>query len=1513
MDIFSITDLISFVAGSSIEKDSQEISTLVGKLSALSEDELKSSCVRRKLYEFGQAPHREIGIHRFLRNLFPFFFRTMNPVIKEGLAIGIAAFARCPADLENTELFPTQIKAAIALTNSCIIQMDTGEGKTYALLPAAFAYVCLYGRVYIVCANDYLARRDANRTKSYWDYVGVDVQCAERGINHTSTEWGGEVIYTTLNTLLFKVLADDLHGCPLERRIRYHAIILDEVDAVLLDNPSPRSTVQEIRAETYDWDRSIEFARTLDPAYDVVVDGIDLTATLTIEGEDRLREYLIDNRLPLSALYQMRVAVEYAYIALHVAENRDYVIQDHRIYSINRLTGELERHITPNWMTPLAILKKLPPPNHSITLHSISPAMFIQQFEVVSGMSGTAKDSATEYMMFYQLPTIIIKPRRKRWKGELPDAVFPTQNGAISFLCDEIIDAVQSGRPVLAGTQSISEAERLYKALILRQDLDASCVHLITGRDDAQVASIYEHAGELGSVIVATQIAGRGVDIRLNEEVRQNGGLALLGLERSPSRRHDRQFLGRAGRQGDPYTAQFVITFEGQLIRENIDDKTLGVMNSTYDAFDIEDSIPMQNKALNASITNLQTLLRQREFRNQSAAHFLLDAEAAIYHSVKCWLQSLNATNKAQLSETFLNYLCNHFIDANLSSSIKRSMDYQQAQELINIITHLLPNMDTRSLHAMILDGKSREAVARTIKAQLKQQIMAREKGYANQLRRIQSTAFFLSEGRISRLRGRASRIVNDMKTCQWENVPADITLTKLLSAAAWVHENSMITSRKLKHLYNLLNYLEQNKTKVWSNSQWRRLDSVLCTLAGERFWKHNRYVILAQYQKLRQRSGYAVSFWTIVGAEIRYRNYYNQMTHIYNNQEPNIFIRNQLIMDSATEEWAKIENTLSTEMINNLTSDRLLLDNLFTYYDNAVSRKPSKVHGTSGKSIASAKSADENGRRADARDWNRILVSEFINQTNLRSFGPSFNRQSLEALLLDFLQLCPPSTLQSPSKIELALEQWRRQEILREITSERTKLNHKWILKFLRYMNKKGVISPLPSFLHRLHSVVGKAIHSLRDFNGLFTFACLISFCGLFAASSLLLQWSPLTSVPFTSFFLVDTLLFAGFIAKGMVTAPMIPLARFFVGWEARLRLGIITVFLFFYINLLDPVRGFLPLLARVPMCVAFAVLYHVLCNLYTPLYLSTDIPLFSAWIVFSVSTAFLPVLWSYSTRCVIVLGLVMLCDLTLHKYISKQSVSFLSTQIVSSAVALKSVQHRIQRKVSGYVSTASHIYAFIGSFLLHTCLKYLPMPYQKISYYAAILFYLAVLFLLDREVIWNRFSLNVWRENLHKNRLMIIDSSAEEPVDLDLEQVLATLRHRFLIREILFQLAALGTCGFLLAENQAGETYPLFLIVLSVSYWFGEHLSRLCSFIYQFFSRNGHMVEKTIDFEHIQEPEDDKTFSQKITDLLNPFTSYKKAVTTIFAILGILAALNERFGFLSGAFEQIINLFAR
>lgn len=1508
MNLLNVTDMISFFEGSFVEKDSQEISRLVEKLSVLPEEAFRSVCMNRSLYGSGVPLPEKTGILHF----FSGFRRTANAAVREKLAIGIAAFARCPADLEDTELFPGQIRAAIALTSPCILQMNTGEGKTYALLPAAFAHVCMYGKVYIVCASDYLAYRDAKRTAPYWKYVGVNVQYAAGDIGHTSPEWGGEVIYTTLSTLIFKALKDNLGGCPLEQRLCYHAVILDEVDAILLDRPTNHSVVKPVQAEAYDWGHAITFAKTLDPVRDVVMEPSDLNATLTIEGEDRLRKCLEEWQIPPAALNQVRMAVEYACAALHAQENQDYIMQDGRLCSINRVTGEIEWNTSPHWMIPLAIIKGLPPKNHSVGLHSVSPAVFIRQFGIVSGMSGTARDGATEYMLFYQMPTIIISPRRRRWKGELPDAVFYFQDAAIEFLCEEIMDAVQAGRPVLVGTQSISTARRLYDALLLYMDEDGPDMplpRLITGQNDEQIAAIYEHAGEPGSVVIATQVAGRGIDIRLSGRARENGGLVLLGFERSLSSRHDKQFLGRAGRQGDPFTAQFAITWEGQLLRENGNSQWV---YAVHDTLNLDDSINMESKMMTSIIADLQMTARKREIYRQSAAHFLLNTEISVYCGIRKWLQCLNAEGVYQLTETFTGELCRHFIEINLSKNIKRSMNCQRAGELLEILLHLLPNVDAGDLRKMVLEGKSEAAAARIIQDKLVRQLMAREAAHEARVHSILTVVQGTDKNAISKFREQAARIHTAVSAARPGELPADRTLAGLISGVAWIREKRIPTAPELEQVHALLDYLEENTAPVWNPAQRSRVLNILSRLWQERFWVPLHNTAVRQYRKLAPRNGYGIGYWTIIGAEMRYRDYYRQISHICQTQESNRFTCNRMIMESATEEWAKIEDTLSTEIINNLLADRLQLDHLFVYQDNAVSDDTPKKNAVSPQNLNDAVSADGQRGAGRPRDWNKTLAAEFISQVNPGEFGLSFNAQGLEALLQDFLQLCPFSTLQSSRKIERALEQWRRQEILREITPERARLNHKWIMKFLRHLHRRGMIAPLPTLRHRLHSVAGKLFRDLKDFKALLACVNVAVFCGLFAVSCLFLRGPAMPIRPFTGLFLVDALLFAGLMAKGTATAPLIPLAHGTVNMNARIRFGLMAVLLFLYLNILNPAQGIPALLARIPICAALAVLYHLLCSLYAQLSLSTAIPLFSAWSVFSVSAAFLPALWACGMPCVMALAAAMLCELVLHRHISTQRISLLSTQIVNSVVTLESVQHRIQRRVSGSMGLTPHIYAFAGSFLLHTCLKSFSASYLRISYYAAGFFYFVILFLLGKEGIWHRCAPDTWRERLHENRLMIMDTSGTEAVEMRPEPLLARLRRRFLIREILFQLAVLLLCALALPGYRTETGYPMFLIVLFVSQWFSRHLAQCASYIYQLFTCAGQVVEKTIDFEQIREPEDDKTFLQRLRDFLNPFTSCKKAVSTILALLGVLAAVNQQFHFMDGGIlEQIINIF--
>jgi len=208
MNILSIVEIISKLSGRFVNDSYFTLNQRLEQLLRLSESEFKQELHNPFLVE-KKTPFRAV-IYKLIRLIFPF-----DEQITEYLAKGIAAFSRCPADLPDSPgLYPEQIQAAIVLTQRAVLQMDTGEGKTYALLPAAYALARKHGRIYVICANEYLAFRDATRTKNYWDYVGLSVSYCSRNTYHADQKWGENIIYTTLNGIAFKVMGDDLNGCP---------------------------------------------------------------------------------------------------------------------------------------------------------------------------------------------------------------------------------------------------------------------------------------------------------------------------------------------------------------------------------------------------------------------------------------------------------------------------------------------------------------------------------------------------------------------------------------------------------------------------------------------------------------------------------------------------------------------------------------------------------------------------------------------------------------------------------------------------------------------------------------------------------------------------------------------------------------------------------------------------------------------------------------------------------------------------------------------------------------------------------------------------------------------------------------------------------------------------------------------------------------------------------------------------------------------------------------------------
>jgi len=406
---------------------------------------------------------------------------------------------------------------------------------------------------------------------------------------------------------------------PPDVKTQFDAIIIDEVDSVALNTNQFFNIVQYIKSSAYNWKEAIEYANRIAPEH-IILDLMMNTATLSVDGVNYLRDIINKDNATLNEndFARLRKAVEIAYVSIQMRENYEYTVKNNHIISIDKVTSELAYGITHDWMIPLSITKGAKVPNSKITKHKISTKMLIYMYNHVSGMSGTAQDDMSEYFFEFHLPTIRILPRNARQKGAKEDSVWTTSNGAVSAIIQQAIEAVKQRRPVLIGSQNIMDAEIVY-ATILQQFKDNGMhsedynINLIRGNDSQGVARIYENAGHVGSVTIATQVAGRGVDIRLSKEAKENGGIALFGLERSLSHSQDKQFLGRVGRQGDPYTAQFFVTFEGDLMKRYHAERMSKIMKG----IGMSDDEPIYHNWLDKSIKGAQKSYHRSMFASR--------------------------------------------------------------------------------------------------------------------------------------------------------------------------------------------------------------------------------------------------------------------------------------------------------------------------------------------------------------------------------------------------------------------------------------------------------------------------------------------------------------------------------------------------------------------------------------------------------------------------------------------------------------------------------------------------------------------------------------------------------------------------------------------------------------------------------------------------------------------------------------------------------------------------------
>jgi preprotein translocase subunit SecA len=479
----------------------------------------------------------------------------------------IAATAVIASRVLGQDLYDVQLRGALALTRGSIAEMQTGEGKTLAAVPAIAWYARRTKAVHVLTANDYLARRDAAWMAGIYAFLGLSVGSLQQGMTAAQRRaaYASDVLYATANEIGFDFLRDGLALRPDAQVQRpFGAAVIDEADSILIDE----ARIPLVIAGGAAGNSSFAFAagevvRSFRVPIHCTVDAGAHNVALTDLGI-----LAVENAFGCGNLYDERnfallTAVQDALHA-HVLLRRDvdYVVKNGVVEMVDGFKGRiaLDRRWPAGLHTAVEIKERVVPKRQGMILGSITLQHLIALYPYVCGMTGTAATQSIEFAKVYGMRVEVIPTNRPVIRVDHPDSVFATRAEKERAVADEVRLMHAAGRPVLVGTGSVEESERLSRLL---SDIPHD---VLNARQDEQEAAIIARAGQHGAVTVSTNMAGRGTDIRLGAGVAELGGLYVIGTQRHESRRIDNQLRGRAGRQGDPGSSRFFVSLEDDLL-----------------------------------------------------------------------------------------------------------------------------------------------------------------------------------------------------------------------------------------------------------------------------------------------------------------------------------------------------------------------------------------------------------------------------------------------------------------------------------------------------------------------------------------------------------------------------------------------------------------------------------------------------------------------------------------------------------------------------------------------------------------------------------------------------------------------------------------------------------------------------------------------------------------------------------------------------------------------------------
>jgi preprotein translocase subunit SecA len=509
--------------------------------------------------------------------------------------------------------FDVQIMGGMVLHEGKVAEMKTGEGKTLVATLAAYSNALLGKGVHVVTVNDYLARRDAEWMSPLYNFLGVTVGVIQHDLEPAlrRAAYDCDITYVTNNEVGFDYLRDNM-AWQLEDMVQreLHYAIVDEVDSILIDEARTPLIISGQGQDATDlYGKFAKIVPRLTKDEDFTVDEKAHAVPITEKGVAKVEkmlgiENLYDQR-NLELTHQLNAALK-AWNLFH--KDQQYIVKEGEVVIVDEFTGRLMygRRYSDGIHQAIEAKEGLDVRSEDQTLATITFQNYFRLYDKLAGMTGTAKTEEREFRDIYGLDVVVIPTNRSIARKDLPDIVYKSENAKFEAVVDEIIKEHQKGRPVLVGTRSIEKSENL--AMRLRRR-GVEC-NVLNAKYHEQEAQIIKDAGQPGAVTIATNMAGRGVDIKLGDGVPEAGGLHIIGTERHESRRIDNQLRGRAGRQGDPGSTRFYISLEDELMRLFGAERIQAIMN----AVGFTDDTPIEANMISRSIERAQSKVENHNY-----------------------------------------------------------------------------------------------------------------------------------------------------------------------------------------------------------------------------------------------------------------------------------------------------------------------------------------------------------------------------------------------------------------------------------------------------------------------------------------------------------------------------------------------------------------------------------------------------------------------------------------------------------------------------------------------------------------------------------------------------------------------------------------------------------------------------------------------------------------------------------------------------------------------------------